>query len=471
MSELSLTGETLVTLEVVKGAYQKRLLQKHPDKGGSKESFIQLQSAYHTVDEALHKYTVGFSVKLTGLRNEPLLNNHIGFVQGIMGTGRILVACQGRTLAVRSVNLLPAIGFTTSAYASASSFGGHAYSSASASGGHVYASAGSCGAASASAGASASANAGNARPGVSGWNGGHYSVMCRGCFRCDFFDSPDAASRAWGHRKGAKWWCPNCWERPCISPSPASTTRPQIALSTTAWTTEEISLAASLRQHLEGETAPVQGVHADIFLVAKLAVLDAQPLHAYPANVASLLTLARGFQLAIQQEKVSGRYLPLEAAIRREGAKGLNATVRAMAPGHTESEEWCIKTIGDVLQREVEKRHALMEGHARHELLSGFNVAQHQVALWLQLPRLAFSDDVAESVMPWNVHNMADLNEAFSLYLPAKLLDAYVRIQSHFHRFFLWTGPELCSKVDATRGICYKIRCIHSSTCSEHSYR
>ena len=227
-------------------------------------------------------------------------------------------------------------------------------------------------------------------------------------------------------------------------------------------------LAAALRKPYLDETVPTQGVHWDVFSAARLATSAKTPLSTQPADLPGLIRLARAFQLAVMQERQAGRYLPFEAALRERGARGMEATVRAARPGSSTVEEWYVKTLGDVLQREVEKQYALREGRSFHDLLSGHNAAQSRVARWLQLPRLAFAPDVAESAMEWNMHNMADLNEAFTLYLPARMLDAYVRIQAHFHSRFMWTGPVRCLHVDVVSGICYALPVSGLSVCPKH---
>ena len=277
-------------------------------------------------------------------------------------------------------------------------------------------------------------------------------------------------------RKGRCRTCSSSywWQAPPPQAAPPRRPPPP-QLSTASWTSDEWDAAEAFRGRIVGEPPPsATGIVAgDVFAMSKMAVeCAAATLASDPLNEEELLRLARAFQLAVQMEKDAGRFVLLEKALRTHGTRGLEfevwATVPAGLGGTGLSEAFMVKTLGDVLQRDFEMRDALRNGAADHSLLSGYNAAQHAVAVWLQLPDLLFAIDAANAIMAWSVHNMADLNEAVSLYLPVKLLETYMRIQSNFHRLFLWTGNVKCSHVDAISGICYKDCRWQTSSCGRH---
>jgi len=62
---LGLPTGVLPSLEIVRGAYRKRALTVHPDKGGTKEQFQVLQNAYEAVIEVLIRSGAGAQGEVT----------------------------------------------------------------------------------------------------------------------------------------------------------------------------------------------------------------------------------------------------------------------------------------------------------------------------------------------------------------------------------------------------------------------
>jgi len=250
---------------------------------------------------------------------------------------------------------------------------------------------------------------------------------------------------------------PQQWQQQPPQQQPQQQPPPQQPQHGGLHTLEDRAAANELRRFLPGEAA-VLAVADDVFAAADLACAALRPLSEYPQSMDDLVSLARVFRLALMLERDAGRYQLLESRISDQGQRALEVIVWApVSPGKT-PEDWPAKTIGDVLQRHFEKCHALRQGYAQHELLSGYNKMQSAFARWLNLPELICADaKTAADVAWWAEHPMADLNEAFTLFLPGRLLDAYMCLQAHFKRLTETDrdAPK-CSYVDATLGICYK---------------
>ena len=139
----------------------------------------------------------------------------------------------------------------------------------------------------------------------------------------------------------------------------------------------------------------------------------------------------RVLQLSLLMAKQQGHFDRLTDCVE-VGQKGMEQTVYTdyLEDGHFESTYE--KTAGDMVQSYWCRKHL-----SNMNDCFGNNRTQSAIARWLQLPRLVLRDDIAERVMWWADHPLADFQEQLTLYLPSKIVTLYMEVCTSYYVHFV----------------------------------
>ena len=72
------------------------------------------------------------------------------------------------------------------------------------------------------------------------------------------------------------------------------------------------------------------------------------------------------------------------------------------------------------------------------------NSTQRAIVVWLQLPRLMLPQKLAEKVLGWKEHALADFQEQVTLYMPSRVVHLYLEVCTSFHVHFREKVPAMC---------------------------
>ena len=142
---------------------------------------------------------------------------------------------------------------------------------------------------------------------------------------------------------------------------------------------------------------------------------------------ASLVSEGRVLQLSLLKAMQRGHFGRLTEALR-QGQRGMKTFVYTDHHEDGRFDQYYEKTAGDMVQSHWCRRHL-----ADMSDCFQYNKTQAAIARWLQLPRLVLPQDVANKVIAWAEHPLADFQEQLTLYLPSKLVALYMEICTSYY--------------------------------------
>ena len=169
---------------------------------------------------------------------------------------------------------------------------------------------------------------------------------------------------------------------------------------------------------------------------------------------ASLVSEGRVLQLSLLKAMQRGHFGRLTEALR-QGQRGMKTFVYTDHHEDGRFDQYYEKTAGDMVQSHWCRRHL-----ADMSDCFQYNKTQAAIARWLQLPRLVLPQDVANKVIAWAVHPLADFQEQLTLYLPSKLVALYMEICTSYYVHFV--KPEGTSTTCQHRNDCGLLCCDYA---------
>lgn len=144
-----------------------------------------------------------------------------------------------------------------------------------------------------------------------------------------------------------------------------------------------------------------------------------------------LVAKARVLQLALLLAMQEGRFQRLAQNLEK-GQKGMETVV--LADFHEDGclAEYYEKTAGDMVQSYWCRKNLTDMSDCFQ-----YNPTQAAIARWLQLPDLLLPQCLADRVMAWAEHPLADFQEQVTLYLPSRLVQLYLSVCTSYHVHFV----------------------------------